>query len=227
MSLFDVIGPIMIGPSSSHTAGAAKIGLLARRIYHRSISKVSIILYNSFADTGPGHGTMHALAGGLLGLAMDDEKIPLSLEIAKNLGVEFVFHFREDPEKHPNYVTLEFWEENEISQTISGISIGGGHARIIEIDGNKVEFSGRHDMLIMTYKDICGMVALVGELLARHQINIAYMQISRDANQEKALAVLKLDASVPDNVIETLRKNEAVFSVVAIPRWKETLDESS
>ncbi len=221
MSLFDVVGPVMIGPSSSHTAGAAKIGLLARNIYHQDFNNVCIELYNSFADTGPGHGTLQAIVGGLLGFSMDDERIPQSLDLAKQKSIAVNFRFLDDAEKHPNYVTIIFKKDSEANFSVSGISVGGGHAKIVEISGNKVEFSGRHDLLILQYRDICGMVALVGKLLAEYHVNIAYMQISRDAVEEKALAVLKLDAPVPGEVLNELEKKPQVFSAVAIPRWKE------
>lgn len=223
MSIFDVIGPVMIGPSSSHTAGAAKIGLLARNVYHQPFNKVSICLYNSFADTGPGHGTQHALVGGLLGFSMDDERIPNALEIAKKEGIEVDFTFLEDPEKHPNYVTITIQQHQQNPFTISGISIGGGHAKIVDINHNKVEFSGKHDLLILEYRDTCGMVAFVGDLLAKNTINIAYMQISRDAIEERALAVLKLDTPVPENLMEILKNKEGIYTAVAVPRWKEDI----
>jgi L-serine dehydratase len=223
VSIFDVIGPVMIGPSSSHTAGAAKIGLLARNVYHQSFKKVSITLYNSFADTGPGHGTLQALVGGLLGFSMDDERIPCALEIAKKEGIQFDFTFLEDPEKHPNYVTITIHQDQQPPFYISGVSIGGGHAKIVDINHNKVEFSGKHNLLILEYRDICGMVGFVGDLLAKNNINIAYMQISRDANEERALAILKLDAPVPCDLLDALKSKEGIHTAVAIPRWKEDL----
>lgn len=223
MSIFDVIGPVMIGPSSSHTAGAAKIGLLARNVYHQPFKKVSISLYNSFADTGPGHGTLQALVGGLLGFSMDDERIPHALEIAEKSGIEVDFAFLEDPEKHPNYVRIKIHQDQQSPFYISGISVGGGHAKIVDINHNKVEFSGKHDLLILEYRDTCGMVAFVGDLLAKNNINIAYMQISRDAIEERALAILKLDAPAPGDIVETLKNKEGVYTAVAIPRWKEDL----
>lgn len=223
MSIFDVIGPVMIGPSSSHTAGAAKIGLLARNVYHQPFKKVSISLYNSFADTGPGHGTLQALVGGLIGFSMDDERIPHALEIAEKEGIEVDFAFLVDPEKHPNYVTIKIHQDPQSPFYISGISVGGGHAKIVDINHNKVEFSGKHDLLILEYRDTCGMVAFVGDLLAKNNINIAYMQISRDAIEERALAILKLDAPAPGDIVETLKNKEGVYTAVAIPRWKEDL----
>jgi L-serine dehydratase len=223
MSIFDVIGPVMIGPSSSHTAGAAKIGLLARNVYHQPFKKVSISLYNSFADTGPGHGTMQALVGGLLGFSMDDERIPFALDIARKEGIQVKFAFIQDPEKHPNYVTITIQQNHQNPFIISGISIGGGHAKIVDINHNKVEFSGKHDLLILEYRDTCGMVAFVGDLLAKSKINIAYMQISRDAIEERALAVLKLDAPIPGTLMKKLKSKEGIFTAVAIPRWKEDI----
>jgi len=218
LSLFDVMGPIMIGPSSSHTAGAARIGLFARLIYNRDFKSVSIILYNSFADTGIGHGTDRAIIGGLLGMTMDDPGLKTSFEEARKSGLEFSFEFREDIDKHPNFAQIVF-PGSEKDFTVGGISLGGGRIKIAELNDIEVDFGGRHDLLILEYRDIPGMIGFIGETLGDAKINIAYVQISRDANEERTLAVLKLDQFPPDDVTKKIRSNKNIFTVTAIKKF--------
>jgi len=210
------MGPIMIGPSSSHTAGAVKIGLYAHRIYDKDFKNVEIHLYNSFAVTGKGHGTDKAIVGGLLGMKMDDERIINSFEIAKKRGVNVKFFSHHDNEKHPNMAKIIFCDDEPFS--ISGVSVGGGKISIIEINGKKVDFSGRHEYLILSYKDVPGMVGLIGTLLGNENINIAYLQISREADKEVTLALFKLDSHCPDNILAKLKENTNIFKVTRIEK---------
>ena len=222
MSLFDIIGPVMIGPSSSHTAGAAKIGFLAQSVLGKPFKKVHITLFNSFAETGMGHGTDKAIIGGILGFRMDDERIPRSFELAREKGIQIEFTCEKDSQKHPNEVSIEFFSESEeVILTISGQSIGGGAAKIVEINGTPVWFGGMHDILIIQYKDVPGMVGFFGEVLGEHHINIAYLDISRDAVTEKAMAVLKLDQYCPENVADIIRKNIHIMDVISIRRLSD------
>lgn len=218
MSLFEVMGPIMIGPSSSHTAGAARIGLFACLIYNNPIRSVKIVLYNSFADTGIGHGTDRALIGGLLGMKMDDPGLAESFNAARKAGLDFTFEFREDIDKHPNYAQIVI-PGKERDFTVSGISVGGGKIKIVELNGMEVDFGGRHDLLILEYRDIPGMIGFIGETLGDAKINIAYVQISRDANEARTLAVLKLDQFPPEAVVKILRSNKDMFTVTAIKKF--------
>jgi len=212
----------MIGPSSSHTAGAAKIGFLAQSVLGKPFRKVRITLYNSFADTGMGHGTDKALVGGLLGFRMDDERIPIALDLAKKKGIEVSFFCEYDSERHPNEVRMEFYSASgEILLTISGQSIGGGAAKIVEINGTSVWFGGMHDVLIIQYQDVPGMVGFFGEVLGDNKINIAYMDISRDAVTERAMAVLKLDQYCPENVVGLIKQNPNIIEVISIRRLSE------
>lgn len=218
MSLFDVMGPIMIGPSSSHTAGAARIGLFARLIHNRDFNSVRVILYNSFADTGIGHGTDRAIIGGLLGMRMDDPLLGDSFNIAAKTGLHYAFEFREDIDKHPNYVQIIFTDK-ERDFTVGGISLGGGRIKIAELNGMEVDFGGRHDLLILEYRDIPGMIGFIGETLGDAKVNIAYVQISRDANEGKTLAVLKLDEYPPSGIVDKIRANKDVFAATAIKKF--------
>lgn len=219
MGILDVIGPIMIGPSSSHTAGAAKIGFLAKLIYGKPIQKVEITLYNSFAKTGKGHGTDKAIMGGILGMKMDDERIPRSLEIAREHGIQFSFIFQQDPDKHPNEAKIDLLDPDTGERySISGFSIGGGNAKIVEINGIKVDFSGKHDMLLISYQDLPGMIGYIGEVLGDNHINIAYVQISRDASVGTAMAILKLDDFCPEEIVAKLCENKNIIKAISFPR---------
>jgi L-serine dehydratase len=210
------MGPVMIGPSSSHTAGAVRIGLYARRIYDKEFKNLEIHLYNSFAITGKGHGTDKAIVGGLLGMKMDDDRIVNSFSIAKKAGIKYNFFYHHDPEKHPNLAKIIFCDDEPYS--ISGISVGGGKISIIEINGKEVDFSGRHEYLILSYKDVPGMVGKIGTLLGDENINIAYLQISRDASEEKTLALFKLDTHCPDNIVAKLKEDKNIFKVTRIEK---------
>jgi len=216
LSISDVMGPIMIGPSSSHTAGAVRIGLYARRIYDMDFKNVEIHLYNSFAVTGKGHGTDKAIVGGLLGMKMDDDRIVNSFKIAEKKGLEFKFFYHTDSEKHPNLAKIIFADKEPYS--VSGVSVGGGKINIIEINGNNVEFSGRHEYLLFSYKDVPGMVGRIGTILGNERINIAYLQISRDAGKETTFALFKLDSHSPDEILKKLRGTENIYKVTRIEK---------
>lgn len=219
MSIFDVMGPIMIGPSSSHTAGAAKIGYLAQRIYGKPVTKVHVLLYNSFAETGQGHGTDKAILGGILGLRVDDPRIKESYDIAPQQGVEATFELAIDVEKHPNCASITF---NDLAGnrpfTVEGISIGGGAVKIVGINGTRVEFSGKHNLLFVTYHDAPGMMALFGDALGMRSINVAYAQISRDKNSGEAMTIMKLDQPCPDELVQYFKSRSEITDVVAISR---------
>jgi L-serine dehydratase len=217
LSIFEVMGPVMIGPSSSHTAGASKIGYFAKKIFGESFSQVEIHLYNSFAETGKGHGTDRAIIGGLLGMGMDDENLVRSFEIAAEKGLKFNFFYHNDPERHPNLAKIIF-KEGETDFSVSGASIGGGKIEITDINGTEVSFSGRHEYLLLNYLDVPGMVGFIGTLLGNENINIAYLQISRDSGTGTTLALLKLDDHCPDNILEELRINQNIFKIKRIDK---------
>lgn len=227
MAIFDVMGPIMIGPSSSHTAGAAKIGYLAQRVYGRPVTRVRITLYNSFAETGLGHGTDKAILGGLLGLRVDDPRIKQSYEIAVQQGVDVEFEQAIDPDKHPNCAVVQFTDrDGRHPFTVEGISVGGGSVKIVGINGAKVDFSGKHNLLFVTYRDVPGMMALLGDALGARGINIAYAQISRDKNTGEAMAILKLDQPCPDDLASYFRSNTDVTDVVTIGKLGNEYERS-
>lgn len=228
MGIFDVMGPVMIGPSSSHTAGAARLGYLAGLIYGKPVKKVQITLYNSFAETSHGHGTDRALIGGLLGLPVDSRQLRDALTLADAKGLTYNFIWKQDLAQHPNTAMFRFYDTGTDNGTgapqampsapfsITGTSIGGGNVRIIEINGHRVDYSGYHDVLMITYQDVPGMIGFIGETLGVRNINIAYMSLARDANAGTAMAFLKLDVPCPPECTDVLRANPNVFSVITI-----------
>jgi L-serine dehydratase len=219
MAIFDVMGPIMIGPSSSHTAGAAKIGYLAQRVYGKPVRRVRIVLYNSFAETGHGHGTDKAILGGIMGLRVDDPWIKRSYDIAAQAGVDVVFEDAIDPEKHPNCASITFSDlDGGHPFVVEGISVGGGSVKIVGINGARVDFSGKHNLLFVAYRDVPGMMALLGDALGARHINVAYAQISRDKNSGGAMAIMKLDQPCPDDLADYFRSTTDVTDVVTISK---------
>lgn len=217
MGVFDVMGPIMIGPSSSHTAGAARIGYLAGLIYGRPVRTVQITLFNSFAETGRGHGTDRALIGGVLGMSVDDPLLRSALDIAREKGLAFDIVLKDDPDRHPNTAVVAFFgHESPEPFTVTGVSVGGGKVRITEINGHRADYSGYHDVLMMTYRDVPGMLGFIGDTLGLRNINIAYMSLSRDANAGTAMAFMKLDAPCQAECTEALKKSPDVFDIITI-----------
>jgi len=226
MGIFDVMGPVMIGPSSSHTAGAARLGYMARLIYGKPIKKVQITLYNSFAETAHGHGTDLAVVGGLLGLPVDSPQLREALTIAEKQGILYKFVWKQNLAQHPNTAKFLFYDINDESGesggnapfSITGASIGGGNVRITEINGHRVDYSGYHDVLMVTYQDVPGMIGLIGDTLGVRHINIAYMSLARDAVDATAMAFLKLDAPCPPECTDVLRASPNVFNVITIDK---------
>ncbi len=194
-SLMDIISPIMIGPSSSHTAGAIRIGLLARNIYNKKISKVLFKLYNSYAKTGVGHGTDKGLLAGILGYKVDDTRIKNIFEIVKD--IEYKFEFLEDLNRHPNSVDIVIDDEMKISAQ----SVGGGKIEITEINGFSLRLTGGYDTLVIVYKDKAGMISAVTEAIQKYNINIATLYCNRDEKGGKAMMCIELDEK-PDDKLE-------------------------
>lgn len=202
-SAFDIIGPVMIGPSSSHTAGAARIGRVARTLFEKQPKKVVISLYGSFASTYKGHGTDLALVAGLLDFDTFDERIPNSLELAKELGMEVTFQIEEAVPEHPNTVKLNLYDEDNQMEVI-GISIGGGTIEITEINSFKLKLSGDPAILVI-HRDRFGIISAVTAVLAKHEINIGHMEVARKEKGETAIMVIEVDQKIEDEVIEELK----------------------
>lgn len=218
-SIFDIIGPVIIGPSSSHTAGAVKIGLLARKIYREIPKKVKFVLYNSFAKTGKGHGTDKGLVAGILGMNVDDENIKNAFDIAKEKGLEYGFEYEDDFSKHPNSVEIIFYEP--ISMTIKAESLGGGEARISYINQYNVDIRGDYYTIILIYKDKPGMVFKVSNLIQQEHVNIASLSCDRSAKGEEASMCICLDSPLSKKTLDELEKLDGLFlfrNIEALPK---------
>lgn len=200
MNIFEIIGPIMIGPSSSHTAGAVRLGRLARAIVGGQPDEAMIGLHGSFAQTYRGHGTDRALAAGLLGMRPDDGRIPQALEIASQNGLKITFEIIDlGRDRHPNSARIDLVRASVRRQVI-GSSFGGGRVAVVEIDGFPVEIDGRSHTLITEHHDRPGVVAKTADLLARRHINIAAMRLSRRAPGGTALMTIEVDGDLDSDV---------------------------
>lgn len=217
ISVFDVLGPNMIGPSSSHTAGAAVIAYLAQKMINGPLRRVDFTLYGSFAKTYRGHGTDRALLGGILGFATDDMRIRESFEIARERGLEFSFTANEkETEVHPN--TVDIAMENEAGQkmVVRGESLGGGKVRIVRINQVRVEFTGEYSAVIVIHQDKSGVVAHITKCLSDRNVNIAFMRLFREKKGEIAYSIVESDGSLPEDVAKELRQNENVHDVMVV-----------
>jgi len=213
MELTDIIGPVMVGPSSSHTAGAVRIGYVASRLLGEKIKSARILLHGSFLATGKGHGTDKALAAGLLGMKPDDCRIADSLEIAAEKGISIEFGKTVLPEAHPNAAELILTGVGGSELDIVGESVGGGRINIARIDGIETNFSGELPTLIVHNQDQPGHVSEVTSMLSHKSVNIATMQLYRSFRGGKAVMVIECDQPVPKDGIDWLSRIEGVLKV--------------
>ncbi|WP_125152535.1 L-serine ammonia-lyase, iron-sulfur-dependent subunit beta [Clostridium rectalis] len=215
-SVFDIIGPIMIGPSSSHTAGAARLAKISALIAGGNIKKVQFLLHGSFAKTYKGHGTDKALVAGILGMDPWDENLKKSFEIAKKRNLEISFSEIEMENVHPNTVEFIITKEDGSISTVIGSSIGGGNILIFNIDGQEVEFRGDYPTLITKHKDTPGIIAKISTLLYNENINIGTMKVYRDSKGTTATMALETDSLIDDDKIEKLKEISEIYSVKII-----------
>lgn len=204
-SAFDIIGPIMIGPSSSHTAGANRLAQVARKIAKEDIKKVKFLLHGSFAKTLKGHGTDRALLAGMLGMIESDESLVNALSIADSKGLIYEFIESDLGDVHPN--TVGFVIENSKGKTIkvTGSSVGGGNIVITDIDGMKLKFTGEYPTLITKHRDFPGVISKVNKILADNAINIAFMSVYRQNKGQDAFMVIESDNTYDENLIQTIK----------------------
>lgn len=212
--VFDILGPIMIGPSSSHTAGAARLGKIAKEIVGTEFNKVVFYLHGSFAKTFEGHGTDKALVAGILGMEPSDELLGQSFEIAKSKGIEYKFIEADLGYEHPNTVKIVFKFEEEEDIHITGSSIGGGNILITDINGNHVEFSGDYPTTLIKYIDQKGVISRISALLSNNEINIATMKVVRESNI--ATMIVETDSNVDLKVIDLIEELEEVLYIKGI-----------
>ncbi|MFD2208785.1 L-serine ammonia-lyase, iron-sulfur-dependent subunit beta [Virgibacillus halophilus] len=214
-SVFDIIGPVMVGPSSSHTAGAARIGLAAKNLFGNEVKWARIHLYGSFAKTYQGHGTDMALIGGLLGFDTDDTRMRNAFQIAKerNMQIDFI----EDAAKteHPNTARVIIGNDDE-SLELVGISIGGGKVEICELNGFELRLSGNHPAILIMHNDRYGAIASVTKILAKYEINIGHMEVNRKDIGKEALMVIETDQNVSDELMDELQKADHIIRISKI-----------
>ncbi|MCB8813981.1 L-serine ammonia-lyase, iron-sulfur-dependent subunit beta [Desulfosporosinus shakirovi] len=215
-NVFDLLGPIMVGPSSSHTAGAARLGGMARKILGDEPVRGTIFLHGSFAKTGKGHGTDLALLAGLLGLLPDDERIPEAPKLAKERGLSVKYEIADLGEVHPNTVKFDLVGRSGGRVQVVGSSVGGGTIVIHKINDFQVEIRGDYPTLVILHQDLPGLVAQVTLLLATAQINIASMRVSREKRGAQALMILETDQMINDAVLDLMRKLPKIEQVMAV-----------
>ncbi len=213
MDIFDILGPIMVGPSSSHTAGAARIGKMGRTLLGSKPVKAAIHLHGSFAETGVGHGTDKAIIGGLLGMDPDDLRIPFSFEEAERAGLAFTFDKVELRDAHPNTAVLELWGEGGEKLTMGACSIGGGAIEVRNLDGIDVNFTGDHNTLVVRNQDESGILAAVTTVLSQLHINVGNMSLCRHKRGGDALMVIETDQSIKPSHVDFLRDLPGVISI--------------
>ena len=213
MNIFDIVGPVMVGPSSSHTAGAVRIGFVSRKLLGEPVKKVQLLLYGSFLATGKGHGTDRALVAGLLGMQPDDEKVPFSFEEAQKAGVEFSFGEAKLKEAHPNSVLLKMEGVSGKKLEIIAASLGGGRMKICKIDGYEANFCAEYPTLIVQNLDQPGCVATVTTMVSKLGINIATLQLYRDSRGGDAVMVVECDREVPKDAIAWLEGQPGIDRV--------------
>lgn len=218
VSLLDIIGPIMVGPSSSHTAGACRLGLLARGLVGGTPHAARIELHGSFARTGEGHGTDKAIVGGLMGFRPDDERLRTALEIADREHLDYRFEKTTiDEEAHPNTVRMTV-ERGDRRSVMIGSSLGAGRVLVTEIDGFPVDISGTHDTIVLVAEDVPGSIARIAGILADALINIATLRLTRQRRGGDAFMVIEVDEPPGETVRDAIR---------ALPwvRWAYRLDK--
>jgi len=220
MNIFDIIGPVMVGPSSSHTAGAVRIGLVTRHLLAQEPDSATITLHGSFSATGLGHGTQKAIIAGLLGMLQDDIRIPQSDVIADQLEFKYKFEYKTIKDAHPNTALINVVGKNGREIEVQASSIGGGRILINKIDGILVNFSGEQNTLIVHNIDQPGHVAEVTSTLSHKSVNIATMQLFRDSRGGYAVMVIETDQDIPIESIDWLNHLEGVIKVTYLSAVK-------
>ena len=213
MNLFDILGPVMIGPSSSHTAGAVRIGRMARALLGQDPVKAEILLHGSFASTGEGHGTHQAIVAGLLGMTTDDLNVPKSFEIAAERGLEFSFDKTVLRDVHPNSALLSLTGKFGRHLEVGASSLGGGRIKVFTVDGLETSFSGELPTLVVHNTDQPGCVSQVTAILARRGLNVATLQLNRGGRGGSAVMVIECDQPVFDKAVDEINALPGILRV--------------
>ena len=213
MNLFDILGPVMVGPSSSHTAGAVRIGKMARSLLGQQPVKAQLLLHGSFASTGEGHGTHQALIAGLLGLTPDDPRVPESFCLAREQGLDFTFGTCTLRDAHPNSVLLRLEGAAGRIMEVGAASLGGGRIRVFQVDGLHTSFSGELPTLVVHNTDQPGCVSQVTGILARRRLNVATLQLNRGGRGGSAVMVIECDQPIFEQAAEEIRALPGILRV--------------
>ncbi len=220
VSMFDVIGPIMVGPSSSHTAGAVRLGQIGRAVLGAQPTKALIELCGSFAQTGKGHGTHLAIVAGLLGLSTDNETIRDSFQLAEERGLNFEFQLTDcenDSEAHPNTARLTLWNGRR-QVKLTGVSVGGGMVKITNLQGHEVHFGGDNHTLLVIARDRPGTVNAITGWLLKHNINVAFLRVERGRRGGEAIMTIETDEAIPPDLVEAIEDFDWVYWVRPIDK---------
>lgn len=214
-SVFDIIGPVMVGPSSSHTAGPVRIGQIARRLFNAQPEKVEVRLFGSFAETYKGHASDVAVIGGILNYETDDPRIPDSLVHAHDMGIEVSFVKEEAVPEHPNTMEITLSRGSD-KIDLSAISIGGGVVRITELNGFPLKLTGESPAILIFHRDVYGTIAAVAATLANQEINIGSMDVSRVEKGETALMTIETDQPVSEEIIDLISRKDNIFRIITL-----------
>lgn len=214
MNVLDIIGPVMIGPSSSHTAGACRIGYIARKLLAQAPVSAEVDLAGSFAQTYRGHGTDRAIIAGILGMRPDDERLPQSLELAKQQGLPYQFRTISLPRCHPNTAVIRLTGQDGTTVEIEGASIGGGNVLITRLNGMESAFAGQTDTLIIPHRDTPGVIATVSQILSFSGANIGNFKLTRPSKGRLAMMTIEVDSPIAPQTIQALRALPNVENVV-------------
>ena len=216
MQLFDIIGPVMIGPSSSHTAGAARIGRVTRMLLGEDVQEAQIRFHGSFAKTWAGHGADRAVIGGLLGFRVDDERLRNSRELADKQGMRYTITETQLRDAHPNTVIIDALGVHGARVQVQAASVGGGSILVQYLNGMEVGFSGERTTLIIQHRDTPGVIAQVSQMLAWAHMNIATMRVFREDKGGRAVMALELDSVPEDKLLDSLRAMDAFENVTLL-----------
>lgn len=216
MNVFDIIGPVMIGPSSSHTAGAVRLGRVAYKLLGEEAAAADIELTGSFAQTYRGHGTDKALVASIMGMDSDDERIRTSLDLARESGLKVTFRETNIHNAHPNTARITLTGKNGGSAVVQGASVGGGNILITSINGMSVSFTGQYNTILVRHQDKPGAIAAVTQFMAGSGMNIGNFRLSREHRGGEAMMTIEVDGEVSDTVMNSLGALEVVQQAVLI-----------
>ncbi len=216
MNVFDIIGPIMIGPSSSHTAGAVRLGRVAWKLLGERPVKAEIELTGSFAETYRGHGTDKALTAGIMGMDSDDERIRSSPDIARENGLDISFTETSIPGAHPNTARITLCGKSGRRVQVQGASVGGGNILVTGVNGMAVSFTGQYNTILVLHQDKPGAIAAVTQFVASTGVNIGNFRLSRSHRGGEALMTIEVDGGVPDGLMDALCAIEMVQQAIFI-----------